>query len=768
MLALVPSYAFATESESAEMSSAVTKSNLPRSGTWGTCPWEIDAKGTLVVHPGKGTDDLPPWMASHGKMRNDVKEIVFKAEGGKKAKAPSSCKNLFCDFYLGGSVTSIDCSGLDTSEVTDMSWMFSYNVSLQKLDIRSLDTSNVKNMSYMFSGCVALKYLDVSGFNTSKVEDMYAMFGGANEEVHGVGVEELDLSNFDTSKVTCMGSMFNECLNLKKVMLSSFDTSNVSGESGFVQMFHGCIKLQTLDLSCFDTSKSTNMYWMFGDCSSLTSLDLSSFDTSRVTDMAWMFDGCSSLTFLDLSSFDTLKVTRFSSDSYNSGVLRKKAVFDGCDKLDTVKLGSRFSFKGALAEPQFTLPDKSWRSVQDGKTYTAQQIATSRSNIADTYTTLVPPKIVEGTSNAMWSAGSATKVWFRFDAPLALFIEVRVDGQAIASSSYSLSEGSTVVELKPTYLNTLSDGKHTLDIVSQNGTATSTFNIVKDTSTISLAGKWIRGSKGWWYEYSDGSYARGLLKIGSASYYFDNNGWMKTGWQHAMGNGDWYYFDGSGAMKTGWQKVGGKWYYMASDGKMQTGWVDGDKYYCNGSGAMVTGWQKLSNTWYYFNGSGAKTTGWQKVGGAWYYMASDGKMLTGKQSVGNKTYFLASSGAMRANWYKHDDGAWYWLGSDGAAKTGWQKVGGKWYYHASDGKMQTGWVDGDKYYCNSSGAMLTGWQKVGGDWYYFNSSGAKQAKRWVGKYWVGSDGKMVTSQWVKGTNHDYWVDASGRWTGALR
>ena len=37
-------------------------------------------------------------------------------------------------------------------------------------------------------------------------------------------------------------------------------------------------------------------------------------------------------------------------------------------------------------------------------------------------------------------------------------------------SKYTVSEGSTVVEVKEDYLNTLSAGAHTLSIVSVNGT----------------------------------------------------------------------------------------------------------------------------------------------------------------------------------------------------------------------------------------------------------------------------------------------------------
>ncbi len=227
-----------------------------------------------------------------------------------------------------------------------------------------------------------------------------------------------------------------------------------------------------------------------------------------------------------------------------------------------------------------------------------------------------------------------------------------------------------------------------------------------------LTGAWKHNSKGWWYAYSNGTYAKGMKKIGNATYYFNNSGWMKTGWQHATGNSDWYYFNKSGAMKTGWLKSGGKWYYLnPTDGKMKTGFynVGNTRYYSNGSGVMKTGWQKISNSWYYFASSGAMKTGWAKTSGKWYYLNSDGKMQTGKQVISGKTYFL-----------------------------------------------------------NSSGAMRTGWFKSGSDWYYCNKSGAMQTSKWIGNYYVNADGKMLTNQWVKTDGKEYYVNKAGKWTGAKR
>ena len=54
----------------------------------------------------------------------------------------------------------------DTSNVTDMSYMFSGSLS-ESLDLSSFDTSNVTNMSGMFWESKTEK-LDLSGFDTSK------------------------------------------------------------------------------------------------------------------------------------------------------------------------------------------------------------------------------------------------------------------------------------------------------------------------------------------------------------------------------------------------------------------------------------------------------------------------------------------------------------------------------------------------------------------------------------------------------------------------
>ena len=240
---------------------------------------------------------------------------------------------------------TLDLSNFDTSNVTSMGSMFQYCGVLTSVDISSFNTANVTNMSSMFFCCYALKSLDVSHFNTSNVTNMSCLFGYCQ------ALTSLDVKNFDTSKVTNMQQMFDECNVLSKLDVSNFDTSNVTKMGN---MFRKCKALKTLDLSNFNTSNITNMSNMFNDCLSLTSLDLNNFDTSNVTNMSSMFRSCSSLTTLAVSKFNTSNVTNMSymfddckalttldiSNFDTSNITNIAGLFSGCKALATLDVSN--------------------------------------------------------------------------------------------------------------------------------------------------------------------------------------------------------------------------------------------------------------------------------------------------------------------------------------------------------------------------------------------------------------------------------------------
>ena len=260
------------------------------------------------------------------KDNNSLYEISIGSENGS-VEANTNGSGMFA--YL-DNVSTLDLSGLDTSNMTSMSRMFYNSKSLTNIDVSGFDTSKVVNMDNMFQGCANLINLDLSNFNTSKVTSMKFLFWGCNllinlnlENFNTSNITNmqqmfmgchslkyLNLSSFDTNKVTNMVLMFQECENLESIDLSSFNTRNVTGMNG---MFYNCHNLETLDLSNFDTSNVTNMSSMFWECNSLKSIDVSSFNTSKVTTMGGIFEGCTNLKNINLSNFDTSNVTEMTS-----------------------------------------------------------------------------------------------------------------------------------------------------------------------------------------------------------------------------------------------------------------------------------------------------------------------------------------------------------------------------------------------------------------------------------------------------------------------
>ena len=111
-------------------------------------------------------------------------------------------------------LSSVDMSGLDFSECTNMSNMFASCSSLVSLDVSSWNTSKVTNMSSLFIRCTNLQTITgLENWNTSKVNDMsYAFYGCA--------IESIDTSVWNVSNVTNAGNFCSGCNSLKNIILS--------------------------------------------------------------------------------------------------------------------------------------------------------------------------------------------------------------------------------------------------------------------------------------------------------------------------------------------------------------------------------------------------------------------------------------------------------------------------------------------------------------------------------------------------------------------
>ena len=138
------------------------------------------------------------------------------------------------------------------------------------------------------------------------------------------------------------------------------------------------------------------------------------------------------------------------------------------------------------------------------------------------------------------------------------------------------------------------------------------------------SGKWKKDSRGYYYSYSDGTYAK--------------NEWIKTG-------GKWYYLNSKGYMQTGWKKLGGKWYFFKKDGSMAAGeYCQG--YWLNKDGTCTysyqASWKKNKNGWWYGDSKGwyAKNQ-WLTIDGKDYYFYKNGYMAASRW-IGN--YYVDENG----------------------------------------------------------------------------------------------------------------------------
>ena len=128
------------------------------------------------------------------------------------------------------------------------------------------------------------------------------------------------------------------------------------------------------------------------------------------------------------------------------------------------------------------------------------------------------------------------------------------------------------------------------------------FKVWLKTASVESSGTFVKQAGGWRYLYEDGTYPVGAWKkIKSNIFYFDQEGYIKTGWQKYKE--EWHYLRTSGKKKgmmvTGWKTVKGKCYYFSRE-----------------TGARVSGWQEIGDQKYYFNKKGVLQKG-KVIDGMW-------------------------------------------------------------------------------------------------------------------------------------------------------
>ncbi len=218
---------------------------------------EIKENGTISVLPDEGKVLNEVSITTNVPQDNTLKNLL---------DATKTTKYLFSS-YEGNDIPNL-IQYNDTSEVTNMSYMYQW---CKSTNFPQLNMSKVTNASYMFYHCTNIVTTPI--LNLSSISNCDSVFRGCSK------LTTCEISDF--SNATTLQGLFADCSKLTNIPSQLITPKNKNTAT----MFYQCGELTTAPE--MDTSNVTTMYKMFYDCNKLATVPL--YDTSKVTDMQEMF-----------------------------------------------------------------------------------------------------------------------------------------------------------------------------------------------------------------------------------------------------------------------------------------------------------------------------------------------------------------------------------------------------------------------------------------------------------------------------------------------
>lgn len=211
--------------------------------------------------------------------------VNVASSGGGEDKLQWKCDNMKSlkyeyDHYTGESLDEA-LVGLDTSQVTNMDYIFYYCSNLKSVPL--INTTNVTQMNYAFGYCKNITEIPL--FNMSNCTNAEHLFDYCEK------LEEVPL--LDTSKITSFFYMFGNCLKL-----TTIPQINTSSGTRFPNMFKNCTNL--LEVPPLETKNGTYMQEMFSSCTNLKTVN--GIDLLNATNVTNIFSWCVNLTNINVKN----------------------------------------------------------------------------------------------------------------------------------------------------------------------------------------------------------------------------------------------------------------------------------------------------------------------------------------------------------------------------------------------------------------------------------------------------------------------------------
>lgn len=246
---------------------------------WGKVTELVDGAGT--VDPGGWDEEYviptPPDNnnTGSGESGNESGGESGSDGNGQTPPSPGSSIKLAKDYYrmidvypqTYSTITSVDVE-LDTSDLTDTSYMFALSGKLQS--IPTLNLSKVETANSMFKGCSRLPAVNADFSNIVEASNMF-------EDCSNLGpMNDLDFSSLTTAErmfygdinVRIENSIFPSVRYAERMFLTcknaTFKNTVFGSPEDATEMFHGCRSME--ELPNIDLSRTLKMSKIFYDC----------------------------------------------------------------------------------------------------------------------------------------------------------------------------------------------------------------------------------------------------------------------------------------------------------------------------------------------------------------------------------------------------------------------------------------------------------------------------------------------------------------------
>ena len=281
---------------------------------------------------GTKLDEVMGWLETTPDTE-DSYDLYIGADGPMRA-----AKNMSRAFQDFTNLKKISGNALDTSEVTNMAYIFYQNTNLTDISaLANWDISNVNDLTGLFyRNSNLLDITPLKDWNLSNVNSLSGMFKECSNLI-----DITPLTNWNVSHITNMNEIF---YYTKLSDLTPLANWNLSKVIYINSMFESTLISDLTPISKWNVSKVITMNSLFKSCKNLVDLTpLSNWNVSNVTEMSSVFQYTSLYNLMPLSNWDVSHATNMNS-MFNNTKINDLTPLKDWDISNVTSMNSMFSY----------------------------------------------------------------------------------------------------------------------------------------------------------------------------------------------------------------------------------------------------------------------------------------------------------------------------------------------------------------------------------------------------------------------------------------